>query len=238
MHHFYLNDQELKNGESLIIKNKETVHQMHRVLRFKPGERFFIIDGVGKKYECRLKQINKNYIFAQIIDQIACLPLKRKIIIASALLAKKDKMELIFQKCSELGANGFEILITDKASVKHKLNFQRLEKIVTEAVEQSQRCFLPFINKTLIALGELNEKYPGFAKILLEPNQASVENLRDLLNKLREKSLVICVGPELGWSDFEIDFAKNSNWHLVSINGGVLKSETAAIAAAALFYRS
>ncbi len=231
MHYFYLNDLSLRYEESLIIKDYAIVHQVFRVLRLKSGERIFLIDGQGLKFECSIKHINKNYIYLDILQKIECTTSKKRIIIAQSLLTKKEKMELIFQKCSELGVAGFQILNAEKSTAKYQPNFPRWQKIIIEAIEQSQRCFLPKIDFNIITLTQINQNYPQFRKIFLEPNITNSFSFVDFLKSLHQDNLLICIGPEQGWSHFEKDFAKTNKWDIININDGILRAETAAIVA-------
>lgn len=234
MHHFFLNEQKLQKNGSYLIKDKNLIHQMLRVLRLRAGEFFYAINNSDYKFYCQLKKLTKQYIFFEVIELIPCAKPRRKIVLAQSLLEKKEKMELVLQKGTEIGVNGFEILQADKTKSKFQLNLRRWRKIIIEAAEQSQRCRAPFLNESIIYLKQIEERYPNFLKIFLDPDLNNSQPIYNIIKKVPAKDLIICVGPEQGWSDFEKDLAKNSGWEITNINDGILRSETAAIAAAAI----
>lgn len=235
MHHFFLKEISLKPGELFIIKDKDIVHQIRKVLRLKSGEVFKAINDTGYKFNCLLKKVDKQYILFEVCDKIFCQKPLKKVTVAQSLTKKKEKLELVIQKCTELGAYAFRFLQSDKSKVKYTPNFERLKKIATEATEQSQRCYRPIIFNEIINPAEIDKTYPNTFKIFLDTNQENSVPIFPILPNLKfHNDILICVGPEEGWSDFERDLAKNSNWNIISINDGILRSETAAISALAI----
>lgn len=235
MHHFLINNEALEEKAQFIIKDKDIIHQMFKVLRLKQGEIFFAINNSNFKYKCKIKKISQDYIYFDVIEQIACDAPKADIFLFQSLLERKEKLEFIFQKCTELGVSSFQLLASDRSHPKFKPSFDRWVKIIKEATEQSQKCKCPLLKKEIITLQKINELQTGYFTIFTD----TIENAPMPINAIshlikKQKKIAILIGPENGWSDFERDLAKNSDWYMININRATLRSETAAIATVAI----
>src|SRR3989338_266879 len=124
MHRFYSKDLEL---------TKEISHQLKNILRFKDGERFVLFDGSGYDFISEFSEENIR-IVEKVLNRREP---ERKIFLFQSLL-KKDKMEWIFQKGTEVGVFEF-IPVLSARSDRKDFNQKRAEKIIKEAAEQSGR---------------------------------------------------------------------------------------------------
>ena len=139
---------------------------------------------------------------------------------------KSNYSNFMIQKATELGITRFIPIIFNRTIVR-KINFERLEKIIIEATEQSNRINIPILEKTqnLESFLKKNER-----KINLIFTDLNTKNKKIELNKNSKKPLCIIIGPEGDFSENErqaiLDF---EGVNPVKINQNILRAETAAI---------
>ncbi len=131
----------------------EIFFQLIKVLRAKPGDRVTLLaskslpihdpsDALTYEYEissAEKKSIALSYLRSQTVTSE--LPLSLHLVLC--LPNKPDKLELILQKSVELGVSGVTLVQSDFSQMKHALRLERLEKIMQEAAEQSERSGIP-----------------------------------------------------------------------------------------------
>jgi 16S rRNA (uracil1498-N3)-methyltransferase len=148
---------------------------------------------------------------------------------------KPDKLEFILQKAVELGVSRIILLEGDFSQMKHNLRSDRLEKIMTEASEQSERALVP----QLIIAGKLKNYLKGLTHQELKNICVAME--RDILGQERETALSlfrrlssaseisILIGPEGGFSDEEKNLITDAGLKCFSLGKRILRMETAVI---------
>lgn len=142
-------------------------------------------------------------------------------------LCKKDKFEWVLQKGTEIGASAFVPIVAEH-SEKLGFNVERAKKIIKEAAEQSERGRLPLlldiVNFEIAIMGAPPEK------LFLD---TSGERISDY-NFNAKTEIGIFVGPEGGWSERELEIAKNAGAKIVSLGRRLLRTETAGLVATAI----
>ncbi|MEK7162574.1 MAG: RsmE family RNA methyltransferase [Patescibacteria group bacterium] len=215
MHRFFTPDLKL---------SPEILRQLKNVLRFGAGERFVLFDGSGHDFISEFTGKE-----AKIIEKVLNRrEPERKIFLFQSLL-KKDKMEWIFQKGTEVGVFEF-VPVLSARSIKKDFNQERAEKIIKEAAEQSGRSFLPKIHETMDFKKALEfVQKERFSGVIADPNSK-----KHISETLKEPKMVLFIGPEGGWTEEEVSEAKESGFRAVSLGKLNLRSETAAIVASHL----
>ena len=133
----------------------------------------------------------------------------------------------MIQKTTELGITKYIPIISDRTIVR-KVNLERLEKIVIEASEQSNRLSVPKIEKA-ISLKEFLKKNQNLDVIFGDVNKNN-NNLN--LKKIEKKPVCILIGPEGDFSEEEREkILKLKNIQSIKLNNNILRTETAAISA-------
>jgi 16S rRNA (uracil1498-N3)-methyltransferase len=151
-------------------------------------------------------------------------------------MTQREKFEWILQKGCELGVSEFQPVLTSRTLSQDTHGWDdkliRWQKILQEAAEQCGRGLIPVINlpqRFDMVIG--NSKHiPGF--ILHEQEQRT--GLASVLQGITT-STALFVGPEGGFSEEEINLAVNAGLKTVSLGARVLRMETAALAACAVF---
>lgn len=224
IHRFFIN-KEIKEGD-FVLSDKSLTHQILNVFRFGKGDRFNIFNGDGFEYEAIILEIsNKNEILIDVKNKHEGVVPKRKITLYQSLI-KKDNMEWVIQKATELGVSKIIPIISSR-SEKKGFNMERANKISIEASEQSGRADIVEIRE-IIDLKDI--VLPMSTKIVFDISGTKMKKVSfddDL-------PVSIFIGPEGGWSKEEIDYFKDNNFTIASLGETMLRAETAAIVATSL----
>ena len=238
--YFILNQEDWFDNQVTI--SGDDVHHISRVMRSKPGDQIICNDNNGKAAVCSILEISDNQVIAAVkewLKQEVELPVE--VTIAQGL-PKGDKFDLILQKGTELGAYSFIpyqaersiVVWNDKKMVKKQ---QRFEKIVKEASEQSHRRRIPTIQapvdlKELLEIGK-DYDYKLFA-YEEEAKTTKFQSFADVLKQTNKgMRLLICIGPEGGFSEKEVGTLKENDFKAVRFGPRILRTETAALYALA-----
>lgn len=216
------------------IEDPEQIHQIKRVLRLNEGD---TIIGIYQKQEylLRINSIEKNEIKLSTEEVLPASNTELSFHLRLCLpILKGEKNELIMQKCSELGVNEFQFVHFEH-SVKQNLNWdhkiQRWQKIVKEAMEQSERLVEPTIEPA-ISFEDLclKEKECGIAFVERSKGQIAFEQ-----KKQEKQNISLLFGPEGGFSPKEKELIKQKGFQMLSLGSRILRAETAIIVGTGLF---
>ncbi|MFS0672858.1 16S rRNA (uracil(1498)-N(3))-methyltransferase [Ornithinibacillus sp. 179-J 7C1 HS] len=220
----------------------DDAHHIIRVMRMKVEDKIICNPPKSKGAVCKIIQIATNYVMAKVeewIENDSELPVS--ITIAQGL-PKADKMDLVLQKGTELGASAFIPFIAERSVVKwdtkkEEKKLIRYAKIVKEASEQSHRNHLPEI-KPAMNLKQLLEESATYDVLLIAyEEEAKTANYQSFASVVREfkrgEKIMICIGPEGGFSPHEVDTLKEHNFIPVRLGPRILRTETAALYALA-----
>ena len=213
-------------SESLSINlssklDKSQSHYLSKVMRVNTGEKFSLFNQNGE-WEAKIDKIIKGIVEFSISKKIRSNTNEKEIWLAFAPI-KLNYLNLMIQKATELGVTKFIPILTERTIVR-KINEKRVNKIIIEASEQSNRLkvpqleeivklddFLKFNQKTNIIFGDLNTN-------------------NNKLNIKSTESLCILIGPEGDFTTQEREkILKLKNIIPLKINENILRSETAAI---------
>jgi 16S rRNA (uracil1498-N3)-methyltransferase len=220
--HWFTDKEALATQDGILfIKNKEVIKQIQKVLRLEEGERI-VVRTIGATFEGIISKISPLTIEVSGIEEIQSLYPQKQISLFFCI-PKKDKFELIIEKCTELGITNFYPVISDR-TIKTNINLERAQKIIEEACEQAQRTDTP----TLHEIRDIKEVVEEFRPVvfdvdggLLDTN--SVKHIQNFL-----------IGPEGGFSEKELELFRKEKLDIYKLKTPVLKTETAAIAISGL----
>lgn len=229
LHRFFI-EQPL--GEELVVKEKSLLHQWNNVLKFKKGESLILfnadknIDYIytldkQSKGECVLTLERKRANLSQQEEG-------REVNLCISLI-KKDNLDLILEKCTEIGITVFTPIISDRVEKKNiaSWNKERGEKIIREAVEQSGWGNIPKLNSSI--------KLEDLLKDLERNNEIKDVLVMDIIPTLKQipneivKNTHLLIGPEGGWTEKERELFNKYNLNTISLGKNTLRAETAAI---------
>ena len=223
----YHPDSILENSTSLL--SKEHTHYVVNVMRLKRGSNLNFFNKNGE-WKSEVIFLNKDRVEVRILEKIKEANNLSKIELAICLV-KKNAMEIILQKASELGVSKIIPIISERTEVK-ELNNERAKKIVIEATEQSNQLVPPEI-LDVIKLKDFLKSFDETSKLLFADVNSN-DNLKneDLKNY---KSLCILIGPEGDFSPEEREFIlQNRSVKPFTLSRNILRSDTAVISAISL----
>ena len=216
-----------KNTTSLL--SKEHTHYVANVMRLKRGSNlnFFNKDG---EWLSEIIFLDRDRIEVKFLNKVKESSKLSNIELAICLV-KKSPMEIILQKATELGVSKIIPIVSERTEVK-EINFERANKIVVEATEQSNQLIPPQISE-VIKLKDFLKNLDSSSKLLF----ADVNSKDNLKSKVLEeaKTLSVLIGPEGDFSPSERELILGtSNIIPFTISKNILRSDTAVISAISL----
>jgi 16S rRNA (uracil1498-N3)-methyltransferase len=204
--------------------DKLQTHYVSKVMRVKVNEVFSLFNSSGE-WEAKILNISKSIVEFNITKQIRKKESIKELWLAFSPI-KSNYFNFMIQKATELGVTKFIPIIFDRTIVR-KINKERLEKVIIEAAEQSNRINVPSIEEPQSLKDFLiNEKMD---LILTDLNS---QNKKIDLEKLTSNPTCIIIGPEGDFSEEEREqILAFEGVQPIKINENILRSETAVISA-------
>jgi 16S rRNA (uracil1498-N3)-methyltransferase len=162
------------------------------------GAQFIVFDGSGIEFLVEIEEFSKKEIICIVKEEKTGVKRTKNLSLCFSMI-KKENMELILQKCTEIGVTSFFPLISER-TVKTGWNADRMEKIVNEAVEQSGFSDIPTMLQEPMKLEKLLEKFKREKEnmdglCVLDFDGVMLSSLKHLISVD-----TIFVGPEGGWT--------------------------------------
>ena len=214
-------------SQNLILNlNKSQSHYISKVMRLKRSEVFSIFNNSGE-WEAQIKEISKGIVKFKITKLITQKKNSRDLWLAFSPI-KSNYFNFMIQKATELGVTKFIPIIFERSIVR-KINSKRLEKIIIEAAEQSNRIDVPVLDKCEKLESFLNKNKKQIELIFTDIN---TKNKKIEIGNTIDQPICIIIGPEGDFSENERDkILSFENVKQIKINENILRSETAAISA-------
>ena len=207
--------------------DKSQSHYVNKVMRVKKNETFSLFNGSGE-WEAKIKEISKGIVGFIITKQLRQKENSKEIWLAFSPI-KSNYFNFMLQKATELGVTKFVPIITERTIVR-KINYERVEKIIIEASEQSNRLVVPKIEKTQ-NLNLFLENNNNKINIIFGDLNTENQNLDPKIKK-ENKPICIIIGPEGDFTESEREQILNfKDVQSLKINNNILRTETAAISA-------
>ena len=204
--------------------DKSQSHYLAKVMRIKESEVFSIFNQNGE-WEAKVLKISKGIVEFKTVKQLRKKESSKELWLAFSPI-KSNYQNFMIQKATELGVTKFLPIIFDRTVVR-KINNERLEKIVIEASEQSNRLNLPEIEKPQNLKNFLNSNSMDLIFTDLNSDNKKIEK-----SKLTDKPICIIIGPEGDFSEAEREeILSFKGVQSLKINENILRSETAVISA-------
>lgn len=236
---FFVVEPEQIKGE-LVYLTGEDVHHIKRVLRLRPGDELQVLDGKGRAYRVLLTEVGLTQVVGRIQESWLreSEPLSRLTLVQG--LPKGEKMEVIVQKCTELGISRLipvrtRYSVVDWDEAKAASRVERWRKIAREAAKQCGRSSVPVIEPVQDWAEVLGaERHPSCLR-LMPWEEEKERHLRDALRERQPgEGVVIFIGPEGGFSPEEVALAREEGVVTVTLGPRILRTETAGPAVVAM----
>ena len=217
----------IENTTSLL--SKEHTHYVVNVMRLKRGSNINFFNKNGE-WLSEIVFLDRDRVEVKFLNKIK-EPSKTSNIELAICLVKKSPMETILQKATELGVSKIIPIVSERTEVK-ELNFERANRIVVEATEQSNQLIPPQISE-ITKLKDFLKDLSGSSKLLFADVNSKDKLKAEALKEA--KTLSVLIGPEGDFSPSERELIlSNSNAVPFTISRNILRSDTAVISAISL----
>ena len=225
------------NGATL---SGDAAHHLGRVLRAEPGQMYELSDGT-KVWLSRVEKVTQEAIEFALVEPVeARLPDVHVTLLLS--IVKFDRFEWCLEKATELGVA--DVVPVDAARSDRPLvlaapkRAERWSKILLESAQQARRLRPPTlhpIQSPRIAFAGVGVQTRGRGSIsLLLSEQPGAPLLRSILEGKGAAAAILATGPEGGWTEEELQIARDAGYQEASLGHQILRTETAVIAGLAM----
>lgn len=220
-----------------IVFDAELARHMGKVLRLPAGEQVTVSTGDGTAYLVELTEFQKDSVTGRILERMENLRETDIEVVLYQGMPKGDKLELIIQKCTELGVSAVVPVETSRSVVhldsgKAGKKLERWQKIAQEASQQSKRVQVPAVGPYYNWKQLLKELEQTDALTIVFWEDEQTQSIKALLRSLPEKPqrINLIVGPEGGLSEEEVSQLRMLGAVSASLGKRILRTETAGMA--------
>lgn len=237
MSKFFITDNQIHNDNIILIG--EDVKHIKNVLRMKENEEITLCNlETSENYKCIIKLFQSDTIECKILNRESSKTEPNVEVTIFQALPKAEKMELIIQKCTEIGTSNFVpvemnrcVVKIDKKNELKKIN--RWQKIAESAAKQSGRDIIPSV-KNIINFQKLCHLVEKYDIVLVAYEKELKNTLKDELLKLKNTNnpklkIGIVIGPEGGIEEHEVDLLKQFGAKIITLGKRILRTETASM---------
>ena len=208
--------------------------QIANVLRLKAGDAVHVIGPGGVEYHVRLTSVNRKEVLGMI--ESSAFPGSEPVVHLELWVctSRREKVEWIIQKCTEIGASGFRFLVSERSLVQSLADIEskipRWQQIAMEAAEQSGRVKIPELLpplslKQAVALPDDHDTLKCIAWELDEEH-----TIQELAGQIGKPSrIILLTGPEGGLSESEVHLAVQHGFQQITLGKRIFRLETAAM---------
>lgn len=223
LHRFFIEEKIPASGE-FSVTNETLLNQWRNVLRMEESDKVILFGGSGDESLCEFVSLSKKNASLKLLETKKGLVPSREVTLYLALI-KKDNFEFALEKATELGVSRV-VPVQAGRSEKKGVNYERAQKILREASEQSGRATVPTISET-ISVKEL----PNDVVVFDPRGQISA---REYFAKHTTLPVSLFIGPEGGFTDAEVELFHTRDIPIVTTGTQILRAETAVIVALTL----
>jgi 16S rRNA (uracil1498-N3)-methyltransferase len=230
---FFVPGESIRNGTACLPADQ--AHHLRNVLRLRNGDVVEIFDGKGVGYSGAV-DFQDAGIFVRELRKLPTGESGVRVVLAAALI-KPSKFDWILQKATELGVQDIIPLNTRRSDVGIPGGMitgrrQRWDRIVMEASKQCRRSSLPRVHEPQSFRDFLSMKdLSSCARFMLHEKASEPWNPDSMT---LSEGVILCIGPEGGWDDDEVERAQAAGYEVFSLGPWILRAETASIAAVSI----
>ncbi len=224
-----------REGDKILVDGEEA-HHILDVMRLKEGDEVAAFDGTGKEYLGTIEGVSRRSLTIKIDREEEHKRESGCMITLAQAVPKREKMDYIVEKVTELGAYSIMPIYTKRTIVKltkERLT-GRMKRWNSIALEASKQCgrHTPTVIDDYLEFNEALKKSELYDLVIM-PSVSNVEkmSIKEALADFRGESILVFIGPEGGFDPSEIKAASEECVRFISLGENVLKCDTAAIAA-------
>ena len=236
MHRFFVEANQIH--ENIIEILGTDVKHIRDVLRVKLKEKIEIASN-GMTYICEVEEMEKNKIIANILESKKGENESEIHITLYQGLAKGSKMEVIIQKCTEIGVKEFYPVATHRSVVKindikkEQSKVERWNLIADEAAKQSKRDIKPQV-KNILSFSEMIDQLKDEENIIVAYEDEKANTIKAQLQNVKGNKINLIIGPEGGFEVDEIEKLKSIGANIATLGPRILRTETAGLVSATI----
>ena len=211
----------------LLVLNKSDTHYLRNVMRCRENDQINLFNENDGEFYSEILEIKKHKIILEIFKLSTNTEIINDISLIFSLV-KKNKIDFIIQKATEMGVKKIFPILTERSSIRN-INTTRMYAIAKEASEQSNRISIPEISN-LQTIQELLKNWDKNRSILYADEILKINKNLTILNRKNFVKSSLLIGPEGGFSSEENDMLKTYKFVFpISFGETILRSDTAAI---------
>ncbi len=226
--------QNSKSNGSVIPLEKNEAHYLTRVLRLRKGDCVNVVDGLGHLWKAFVQNPDSLKLASEFDTPLINKAHPTIKTCLAIVLPKKGFEETLRMSC-EMGVDIIQPLTSDYrvSMISDQKRFIRWESILKEAVEQSERFWMPELRKTITFQKWITSGSSGSAFSIARTRSGNSIEFHDWMESLQDdiKEVWVAIGPEGGWSDIETSLAIKESCVDVKLAETILRTSTAALAA-------
>lgn len=235
---FMINSRSIRDGYASF--DGDLFNHIVRVLRLSPGDVVTLVDEKGSEHRGVINQLAKEWVAVKIAVSVEAPDIDAdttRITICQAL-PKGDKIDLILQKGTELGAHDFRLFGGRRSVVKVREDqragkLERWNRITAEAARQCGRRTIPAVSWFQTAVDAADSSEHDLRLLLWEGEHD--RNLKSTLAEMdRPASVIVAIGPEGGFDPLEVQHFSRHGFQPISLGNRILRTETVSIAITAI----
>ena len=212
-------------------------HHLANVMRIKAGEKVCLFNGDGFDYICEVLSVDKKQAVLRVLSKDKNDSEPNVKLTVFGALSKGEKMSLIAQKLTEIGAVAYYNFYSKFCDVKPTTTrLEKLEKTVVSACKQCGRSVLMKTSEKVLNVKELAEKIKNYDACYLAYENEENCLLYDELKKNAKslKNVAVIIGAEGGFETSEVELLQKAGAKVVSFGKRILRTDTASIFACSL----
>ncbi|MBK5274914.1 MAG: 16S rRNA (uracil(1498)-N(3))-methyltransferase [Desulfuromonadales bacterium] len=235
---FMINSRSI--SEDSAVLDGELFRHIVRVLRLAAGDSLVLVDEKGGEHAGEIEHVAKEQVTVAIrqSNHLTDQEGHRQRITVCQALPKGEKIDLILQKCTELGAHDFWLFGGQRSIARVRADqisnkLERWNRITAEAARQCRRRTVPAVRWFPTAAAAACAATQELRLILWEDE--STNRLKEALSGITlPESVMVVIGPEGGFDPSETGFFAGNGFQSVSLGSRILRTETASIAIMAI----
>lgn len=212
-----------------------------KVLRHRSGDEISVIDGCGTLYRCRISSDSHKGVEAAVLSsEEGWGGHSYRLHLAVCPTKNNDRYEWFAEKACEIGFDELSPIIGEHSERK-VLKTPRVEKILVSAAKQSLKAAVPTVNEP-VSVKEFIKSAEGETETLkliaycFEDERVPRRSIKEVLGSYKGADIIVMIGPEGDFSHSEAEAALAAGFIPVHLGESRLRTETAALTAAASVY--
>ncbi len=215
------------------LEGAEAQHLL-RVLRLKVGDEVSLFDGKGHEAAAEIATVSRSAAELRLLSEWVARPRTVPEIILGTAAPKGDRFRWLVEKVTELGVDRLVPLLTERSVVDPGAGkLQKMQQTVIAACKQCGRNSLMQIDPATAWSEFVSTEMTGRSSFIAHSSERIAGG--NPLDTSDGSAIVLAIGPEGGWTDAEIDLAREAGAKVIGLGSFTLRIETAACALVSRF---